>query len=193
GEQIGNAIAEIILGETNPSGKLPITFPMRWEDCSAYETYKKEKGISKYTDGIFVGYRHFEKNKIKPLFPFGFGLSYTQFEYSDIKVTKDFLKSNDSLTVSFKVKNVGKRNGKEIAQLYIADPVCSIERPEKELKRFSKVELNPGEEKQIEFTIFPKDLMFYDKDWKTENGEFILMIGSSSSDIKLTSSIQYYE
>ncbi|MFN3873548.1 MAG: glycoside hydrolase family 3 C-terminal domain-containing protein [Ignavibacterium sp.] len=193
GEQIGNAIAEILLGDTNPSGKLPITFPLSWEDCSAYETYKKEKEISKYTDGIFVGYRHFEKNKISPLFPFGFGLSYTQFEFSDIKTTKNILKGNDSLTVSFKVKNVGKRKGKEVVQLYIADPICSVERPVKELKRFSKVELNPGEEKQIEFTITPKDLNYYDRGWKTENGEFILMIGSSSSEIKLTSSIQYYE
>lgn len=193
GEQIGNAIAEILLGDTNPSGKLPITFPLSWEDCSAYETYKKEKEISKYTDGIFVGYRHFEKNKISPLFPFGFGLSYTQFEFSDIKTTKNILKGNDSLTVSFKVKNVGKRKGKEVVQLYIADPICSVERPVKELKRFSKVELNPGEEKQIEFTITPKDLNYYDRGWKTENGEFILMIGPSSSEIKLTSSIQYYE
>lgn len=193
GEQIGNAIAEVILGETNPSGKLPITFPMRWEDCSAYETYKKEVGVSKYTDGIFVGYRHFEKYNIKPLFPFGFGLSYTQFEYSDIKVNKNKLGKNDSLIVSFKIKNVGERKGKEVAQLYISDPVCSVERPVKELKRFAKVELNPGEVKEISFTIYPKDLMFYDKSWKIENGEFVLMIGSSSSDIKLKTAIQYYD
>lgn len=193
GEQIGNAIAEIILGNTNPSGKLPVTFPLLWEDCSAFDTYKKEEGISVYSDGIFVGYRHFEKNNIKPLFPFGFGLSYTQFEYSDIKLTKDILTSNDSLIVSFKIKNVGNKKGKEVAQLYVSDPVCSVERPVKELKRFIKVELNPGEEKEISFTIFPKDLMFYDNDWEIENGEFILMIGSSSLDIKLKSSFQYYE
>ncbi|AFH50297.1 Beta-glucosidase-related glycosidase [Ignavibacterium album JCM 16511] len=193
GEQIGNAIADIIFGEANPSGKLPITFPLQWEDCSAFETYKKEEGVSKYDDGIFVGYRHFEKNNIKPLFPFGFGLSYTQFGYSDIKVTKNILTSDDSLTVSFKIKNIGTRKGKEVAQLYVSDPVCSVERPVKELKRFAKVELNPGEVEEISFTIFPKDLMFYDNHWKIENGEFILMIGSSSSDIKLKSSIKYYE
>lgn len=189
GEQIGNAIAEIILGETNPSGKLPVTFPMRWEDCSAYETYKKEEGISQYTDGIFVGYRHFEKNKIKPLFPFGYGLSYTQFEYSDIKVTKDKFSADDSISVSFKVKNIGALKGKEVAQLYISDPVCSVERPVKELKRFAKIELNPGEQKEISFNIYPKDLMFYDKAWKIERGEFILMVGGSSSDIKLKTSV----
>jgi beta-glucosidase len=189
GEQIGNAIAEIILGETNPSGKLPVTFPMRWEDCSAYETYKKEEGISQYTDGIFVGYRHFEKNKIKPLFPFGYGLSYTQFEYSDIKVTKDKFSADDSISVSFKVKNIGALKGKEVAQLYISDPVCSVERPVKELKRFAKIELNPGEQKEISFNIYPKDLMFYDKVWKIERGEFILMVGGSSSDIKLKTSV----
>lgn len=193
GEQIGNAIADILLGETNPSGKLPITFPVRWEDCSAFDTYKREEGISKYSDGKFVGYRHFEKNKIKPLFPFGFGLSYTRFEYSDIDLTKHILTENDSVTVSFKVKNVGDRKGKEVAQLYVSQSISSVERPFKELKRFAKFELNPGEEKEISFTIFPKDLMFYDDGWKIEPGEFILMIGSSSQEIKLKSSFQYYE
>ncbi len=193
GEQIGNAIAEILLGETNPSGKLPITFPVRWEDCSAFNTYKKEKGVSEYSDGIFVGYRHFEKYNIKPLFPFGFGLSYTNFEYSDINVTKNILTGDDSLTVFFKVKNVGNLRGKEVAQLYISDPDCSVKRPVKELKRFTKVELNPGEEKEISFEIYTKDLMFYDGKWKVEKGEFILMLGSSSSDIKLKLPIQYYD
>uniref|UniRef100_A0A832DFI2 Beta-glucosidase n=1 Tax=Ignavibacterium album TaxID=591197 RepID=A0A832DFI2_9BACT len=193
GEQIGNAIAEILIGEVNPSGKLPITFPVRWEDCSAFGTYKQESGISKYSDGIFVGYRHFEKNNIKPQFPFGFGLSYTQFNYSDISLSKDKLTQNDSVIVSFRLRNIGKLKGKEVVQLYISDPVCSVERPIKELKKFVKVELVPGEEKEIHFTIQPDDLMYYDKSWKVENGEFIIMIGSSSSDIKLKSSIQYYE
>lgn len=193
GEQIGNAIVEILIGEVNPSGKLPITFPVSWEDCSAFGTYKQESGISKYNDGIFVGYRHFEKHNIKPLFPFGFGLSYTQFYYSDINLSKSKLTQNDSLIVSFRVRNIGKLRGKEIVQLYISDPVCSVERPIKELKKFAKVELVPGEEKEISFTIHPDDLMFYDKLWKVESGEFIIMIGSSSSDIKLKSSIEYYE
>ena len=193
GEQIGNAIAEILIGEVNPSGKLPITFPERWEDCSAFGSYKQESGISKYSDGIFVGYRHFEKNNIKPQFPFGFGLSYTQFNYSDISLSKDKLTQNDSVIVSFRLRNIGKLKGKEVVQLYISDPVCSVERPIKELKKFTKVELDPSEEKEISFTIHPDDLMFYDKSWKVESGEFIIMIGSSSSDIKLKSSIQYYE
>lgn len=193
GEQIGNAIAEILIGETNPSGKLPITFPVRWEDCPAYETYKKESGVSKYSEGIFVGYRYFEKNKIKPLFPFGFGLSYTQFEYSDLKLSKDKLTKSDSIIVSVKIKNIGNRKGKEIAQLYISDPVSSVIRPLKELKRFTKVELNPNEEKEISFTIYPEDLMFYDKFWKVENGEFNLMIGASSDNIRLNGKIYYYE
>lgn len=193
GEQIGNVIAEILIGEVNPSGKLPITFPIRWEDCSAFGTYKQKRGISEYTDGIFVGYRHFENHKIKPLFPFGFGLSYTQFNYSDITLSKNELTKNDSVIVSFRLRNIGKFRGKEIVQLYISDPVCSVERPLKELKKFAKVELAPGEEKQISFTIHPDDFMFYDKSWKVENGEFIIMIGSSSSDIRLKSSIQYYE
>jgi beta-glucosidase len=193
GEQIGNAIADILIGEVNPSGKLPITFPASWEDCSAFGSYKQESGISKYSDGIFIGYRHFEKHNIKPQFPFGFGLSYTQFNYSDISLSKDKLTQNDSVIVSFRLRNIGKLKGKEVVQLYISDPVCSVERPIKELKKFTKVELDPSEEKEISFTIHPDDLMFYDKSWKVESGEFIVMIGSSSSDIKLKSSIQYYE
>lgn len=156
-------------------------------------TYKQESGISKYSDGIFVGYRHFEKHNIKPLFPFGFGLSYTQFNYSDIILSKNKLTQYDSIIVSFRSRNIGKLKGKEIVQLYISDPVCSVERPIKDLKEFAKVELTPGEVKDISFTICPDDLMFYDKSWKAESGEFIIMIGCSSSDIKLKSSIQYYE
>lgn len=156
-------------------------------------TYKQESGISKYSDGIFVGYRHFEKHNIKLLFPFGFGLSYTQFNYSDIILSKNKLTQYDSIIVSFRSRNIGKLKGKEIVQLYISDPVCSVERPIKDLKEFAKVELTPGEVKDISFTIRQDDLMFYDKSWKAESGEFIIMIGCSSSDIKLKSSIQYYE
>lgn len=192
GEQIGNAIADIILGNTNPSGKLPITFPVRWEDCSAYKTYSVENGISRYDDQIFVGYRHFDKYNIEPLFPFGFGLSYTTFEFSDLKISKNHFTHSEMIEVSFKIKNTGKRKGKEIAQLYVSDLVSSLPRPVKELKRFSKIELNPGESKEVKFILSSEDFKFFDPDiddWKFEPGEFKIMIGHSSRDIKLSTNI----
>lgn len=188
GEQAGNAIAEILLGETNPSGKLPMTFPMKWEDCSAFNTYKKEDGTTRYEDGIFVGYRHFEKNNIKPLFPFGFGLSYTTFKYDDLKLSSKQIAKNDKLIITLNVKNTGSVKGSEVVQFYVKDVQSSIDRPVKELKGFNKVSLNPGEEKNVEFTIDQKALSFFDpklKDWNTESGEFEILIGSSSQDIKL--------
>jgi beta-glucosidase len=188
GEQAGNAIAEILLGETNPSGKLPMTFPKRWEDCSAFNTYKKENGTTRYEDGIYVGYRHFEKNKIEPLFPFGYGLSYTNFDYQGLKLSSKNMDTNSKLLTSFKLKNTGKRKGAEVVQLYIKDLQSSIDRPEKELKRFAKISLNPGEERIVEFEIDKQALSFFDpaqKEWVAEPGEFEILIGSSSNDIKL--------
>lgn len=188
GEQAGNAIAEILLGETNPSGKLPMTFPMKWEDCSAFNTYKKEDGTTRYEDGIYVGYRHFEKNNIKPLFPFGYGLSYTTFKYSGINLSSKEINKNDKLIVTLKLKNAGKVNGSEVLQLYIKDIKASIDRPKKELKGFKKVYLKAGEEKTIQFELDKSALSFFDpkiKNWVAEAGEFEVMIGSSSQNIKL--------
>jgi len=188
GEQAGSAIVEVLLGETNPSGKLPMTFPKRWEDCSAFDSYKKLDGTTIYEDGIYVGYRHFEKNNIKPLFPFGFGLSYTTFKYNDLKLSSKDINQNDKLLVKLSIKNTGNVNGSEVIQLYIKDIQSSIDRPAKELKGFKKVNLNPGEEKVVEFTIDQKALSFFDsktKEWIAESGEFEILIGSSSQDIKL--------
>jgi beta-glucosidase len=188
GEQAGNAIAEVLLGETNPSGKLPMTFPKRWEDCSAYNTYLKEDGTTRYEDGIYVGYRHFEKNNIQPLFPFGFGLSYTTFKYNDLKLSSKEITQNDKLTVTLNVKNTGNVKGSEVVQLYVKDVQSTVDRPVKELKAFKKVSLNPGEEKTVELTIDKKAFSFFDlktKEWVAENGEFEILIGSSSQDIKL--------
>ncbi|MBK7499095.1 MAG: glycoside hydrolase family 3 C-terminal domain-containing protein [Ignavibacteriales bacterium] len=188
GEQAGSAIVEVLLGETNPSGKLPMTFPKRWEDCSAFDSYKKLDGTTIYEDGIYVGYRHFEKNNIKPLFPFGFGLSYTTFKYNDLKLSSKDINQNDKLLVKLSIKNTGNVNGSEVVQLYIKDIQSSIDRPVKELKGFKKVNLNPGEEKVVEFTIDKNALSFFDpktKEWTAENGEFEILIGSSSQDIKL--------
>jgi beta-glucosidase len=189
GEQIGNAVAEILLGETNPSGKLPITFPIRWEDCSAYPYYMKDDSITRYDDGIFVGYRHFEKYNIKPLFPFGYGLSYTTFELSDLKLSKSNLSIGDSLKIMLKVKNVGSRKGKEVVQLYVGAKESRIERPIKELKRFQKIELNSGEDEEISFYLTTDDLKYYDElssSWKVEDGKYQIFIGNSSDNLSLT-------
>ena len=174
GEEAGNAITDVLLGNVNPSGKLPVTFPKRWEDCSAYGLYKMQDSVTKYSDGIFVGYRHFDRDNIKPLFPFGFGLSYTSFEYNNLKLEKSANKNSEG-TISFELKNTGKREGSETAQLYIKDIKCSLPRPEKELKQFKRVTLKSGEVINIEFLINKNDLSYYDPDkheWVAEPGEF---------------------
>lgn len=189
GEQAGNAIADVLLGATNPSGKLPMTFPQRWEDCSAFASYKKEDGRTTYSDGIYVGYRHFERQGIKPLFPFGYGLSYTTFHYSDLTLSSRELAADGRLTVRFALENQGHVSGAETAQLYIKSPSTAIDHPEKELKRFQKVTLQPGERKIITFELDEKAFRFFDpnkKAWSTEAGEFAVLIGSSSAHIELT-------
>ncbi len=192
GQEMSYAISDVLSGKFNPSGKLPVTFPKRWEDGSAFSSYKKESGITEYSDGIFVGYRHFEHNKIEPLFPFGFGLSYTNFAYAKLKLSANELSQNDKLTLTFEIKNTGKVSGSEIPQLYIRDVKSSVERPVKELKGFSKIYLKPGETKTVTFTIDKSALSFYDiitKSFVVEPGEFEILIGSSSQKIELKDKI----
>jgi beta-glucosidase len=192
GSEGGNAIADVLLGKVNPSGKLPITFPRRWEDCSASNTYKKIDSVSNYTDGVFVGYRHFEYKNIPPLFPFGYGLSYTTFKYDDLRLSAKDMRSNQRIDLTFKITNTGKVKGAEVAQMYIRDINSSVARPLKELKGFAKIELNPGETKTISMKIDKSILTFYDvatKSFIAEPGEFEVLIGSSSSDIKLNRTI----
>ena len=191
GQEGGNALANILFGDVNPSGKLPITLMKRREDCSDYGTYPGSKSIADYKEGIFVGYRHFDKENIEPLFPFGFGLSYTSFEYSGIKVDKPVMKQNDTLTVSLSVRNTGKMDGDEIVQLYIHDPVASVEREVKSLKGFERVSLKAGEEKEVRFRIDKSHLSFYDpasNRWVAEPGQFDVIAGSSSRDLRLKQS-----
>ncbi len=188
GQEIGNAVADVLLGNHNPSGKLPITFPKRWEDCSAFPTYKAKDSITEYSDGIFVGYRHFDKYNIEPLFPFGFGLSYTAFSFDNLKLNSQSMKQNDELKFSVDIKNTGNMDGSEIIQVYISDLKSSLERPLKELKAFKRVFLKKGESKKIEFSIDKSSLSFFDpegKTWIAESGDFEILIGSSSRDIKL--------
>ena len=185
GAETGNAIADVLLGEYNPSGKLPVTFPDKWEDCSAYGLYKTKDSVTEYSDGIFVGYRYFDDKNITPLFPFGFGLSYTTFDYSDIKINK---KDDGSYLITFKVKNSGSTSGTEIPQLYISQNNPSVARPPKELKAFGRIYLEPGEIKTVSLPLGKSRLAFYDPgtdNWKVEPGEYEVMIGSSSRDLKL--------
>jgi beta-glucosidase len=189
GQEGGNSIADVLMGDYNPSGRLPMTFPVRWEDCSAYPTYPGKDGKTFYSDGIYVGYRHFDKEGTRVMFPFGYGLSYTTFEYSNISVTPGVVSGRDiNVEVSFDLKNIGGRAGAEVAQLYIKDPEASVDRPVKELKGFKRVFLEPGETRRVTFKLDKRSLAFYDvknKEWAAEPGEFEVIIGSSSRDGKL--------
>jgi beta-glucosidase len=188
GSQGGNAIADVLLGNYNPSGKLPVTFPKRWEDCSAYPTYKKLEAREYYSDDIYVGYRYFDKNNIEPLFPFGYGLSYTTFEYSNLSVSK----SGDGFEVKFEIKNTGKIKGGEAAQLYISSNNASVDHPVKELKGFSKIVLNQGESAEIKLNLNRDDFAYFSEElnsWKVDEGTYGILIGSSSRDIKLNTTV----
>ena len=185
GSQAGHAIADVLLGKVNPSGKLPFTFPVKLEDNGAHalNAYHKDSLTVEYKEGIFVGYRWAEKHNIKPLFAFGHGLSYTTFEYGEAKCSK----SGAGFKVTVDVTNTGSREGKEIVQLYISDEEASLERPVKELKGFRKVTLAPGETKKVSFEINEDMLKFYDpaqKAWVLEKGKFTAHVGAASDDIR---------
>lgn len=189
GSSAGNALASILFGDTNPSGKLPFTFPVKLADNSAHALgeYPGDHTKVTYKEGIFVGYRWHDKQKLKPLFSFGHGLSYTSFQYSKISMDKKEMTADETITVKVRVKNTGSREGKEIVQLYIRDKKSSLPRPEKELKGFEKVSLLAGEEKEVAFTVDRQALSFYDdrkQAWIAEKGDFEVLIGASASDIK---------
>jgi beta-glucosidase len=185
GQEMSYAISDVLSGAFNPSGKIPVSFPKNWEDCSAYKIYGKENGITEYSDGIYVGYRHFEKNNIEPLFPFGYGLSYTHFEYSNLKLTKI---NSETVKATFEIKNVGKKAGADVAQLYVRDIESKIDRPFKELKGFKKVHLKTGESKKVEITLDKNSFSYWDptsRQWTLQEGDFEILVGASSKDIKL--------
>ena len=221
GMEGGNAIADILFGDVNPSGKLPVTFPKKLLDSPAHKSYKTYPGIKTwdiikegdmeikknqfrikyghgdkvyYDEGVFVGYRHFDTNNIEPLFPFGHGLSYTTFMYDNLKISKKSVSGDENFTVSVDVSNSGKRAGAEVTQLYIQDVESSVERPLKELKGFKKIKLEPGAKETIIFELGKKDLSFYDEkssSWIAEKGQFNILVGSSSRDIRLEEKIEY--
>lgn len=193
GEAVGSATVDILYGRKNPSGKLAETFPLRLEDNPSYLYYFGEGDRTEYREGIFVGYRYYDKKNMPVLFPFGHGLSYTSFAYSDLKLDKTQMKDTDSLHVSVKVKNTGTLFGKEIVQLYVGDDESAVLRPVKELKGFEKVALAPGEEKTVEFTLDKRAFAYYNtelKDWHVETGDFTVMVGRSSRDIQLSAKVR---
>lgn len=191
-QEQGNALADILFGDENPSGKLPTTFPIRLQDNPAYINYPGENGKVLYGEGIFVGYRYYDKKQVAPLFPFGHGLSYTTFEYGNLRISKKAVMPNDTLQVKVDVTNTGKVIGKEIVQLYVRDVKSTFARPEKELKAFKKVELNPKQTKTITFTLDREAFWYFNSTrnaWATEAGEFEILIGASSRDMRLSGNI----
>ncbi|MFV0330663.1 MAG: glycoside hydrolase family 3 C-terminal domain-containing protein [Dysgonomonas sp.] len=189
GTESGTALASILTGDANPSGKLPFTFPVKLDDNGAHKLgdYPGVNKEATYHESIFVGYRWMDKEKIKPLFSFGHGLSYTTFEYGKASADNKEMTADGKISFSVSVKNTGNRKGAEVVQLYISDLKSSLPRPVKELKGFEKVNLKPGEEKTVTFTIDKTALSFFDDkkhDWVAESGDFEALIGASATDIK---------
>ncbi len=196
GQAIGSAIVDVLSGKVNPCGKLAETFPMRMEDTPAYLNYPGEGGTVRYGEGIFVGYRYYDTKKIVPLFPFGYGLSYTTFEYSELKPAKTEISAGQTLEVAVKVHNSGTRAGKEVVQLYVRALNSQYSRPVKELKAFAKVALEPGESKEVVLTLQERDFAVYDierKAWRLEGGDYEILVGGSSQNLPLQTIISLKE
>jgi beta-glucosidase len=195
GMEGGNALARVLFGDVTPSGKLPCTFPKRLEDSPAHAlgAYPGKNGQEAYVEGLLVGYRWFDTKKIEPLFPFGYGLSYTSFKYSSLKLTEGKDPKGPVAIAEFEIENTGTREGGEVAQLYVNQSQPGLPRPVKELKGFHKVFLKPGEKQQVSIPLERSAFAYYDpgkKGWLAEKGEFTILIGSSSRDIRLDSKFQ---
>jgi beta-glucosidase len=187
GQEGGSAIASILFGDVSPSGKLPTTMGEHREDYPDNGNFPGVKNRTAYEEGIYVGYRHFDKDKIVPLFPFGFGLSYTTFDYGPLRLSNPSLDSQGKVSVSLDVKNTGPRTGEEVVELYIHDPSPKIDKAVRELKGFAKVSLSPGETKTVSLPITPRDLAYFDvagKQWKADAGDYEIQVGASSRDIR---------
>jgi beta-glucosidase len=193
GQAGGGAVADVLFGVTNPSGKLAETFPLKLEDTPAHINFPGGNGEVNYGEGLFIGYRYYDYKDVDVLFPFGHGLSYTTFEYSKPKVSSRKFKDSEGLTVSVDVKNSGKMAGREIVQIYVRDVKSKLIRPLKELKGFAKVDLKPGETKTVAMKLDFRSFAYYHpghKGWITENGEFEILIGASSKDIRFTEMVE---
>ena len=192
GQALGGGITDLLYGIANPSGKLTETFPKKISDTPSYLNFPGEGDKVEYKEGIFVGYRYYDKKEIDPLFPFGYGLSYTTFEYNNLTIDQKEMKDTETTKVTVNVKNTGSLPGKEIVQLYVRDVESQVVRPEKELKGFEKVELQPGEDKTVTFILDQRSFAYYNvdvEDWHVESGEFNILIGKSSREIVLKDSI----
>jgi len=197
GQEAGHALASVLFGDANPSGKLPVSFPKRFEDSPAYGHYPGENLKVDYAEGIYVGYRYYDTKNVEPQFPFGFGLSYTTFTYSDLQAFPLEIatgpKSSPMPLVLLEVKNTGTSDGAEVVQLYIHDNHSKIDRPAHELKGFQRVELKAGEEKEVTFLLGREDFAYWSptkKAWVAEPGKFEIQVGSSSRDIRLRAPLE---
>ncbi len=192
GQASGSAVTDIITGKVNPSGKLAETYPLSIEDTPCYENFPGSTKTVEYRESVYIGYRYYDTAKKDVLFPFGYGLSYTSFAYSGLKLNKKKMTDNDTLTVSFKIKNTGNVAGAEVAQIYVSDLESTIFRPVKELKAFKKVYLEPGEEKTVSVELSKRAFAYYNvniNDWHVESGDFEILVGASSRDIKLKAKV----
>lgn len=193
GQAFGGAVTDLLFGLANPSGKLAETFPVKLSDNPSFLNFPGEGDKVEYKEGVFVGYRYYDTKEIEPLFPFGFGLSYTKFAYSDLQVDKSAIKDDEAVTVQVTVKNTGAYAGKEIVQLYVKDVQSSVNRPQKELKGFQKIELQPGEQQTVTFVLDQRAFAYYNVqigDWHVETGAFDILLGKSSRDIELRATIE---
>lgn len=192
GEGVGEAAVALLYGEANPSGKLAETYPCRLAHNPSYLNFPGEEGVVEYREGVYVGYRYYDKKQMEVVFPFGHGLSYTAFAYSDLTLSRESITDQETLTVTCKVKNTGSRPGKEAVQLYVGDVESTAGRPVRELKGFEKVSLAPGEEKTVSFTLDKRSFAYYEPkihDWFVESGAFTVEIGASSRDIRLSGTV----
>lgn len=188
GQACGSALTDVLLGHTNPSGKLSETFPLKLEHNSSYLNFPGQDRKVEYREGVYVGYRYFDTKQFPVQFPFGHGLSYTSFEYSNLAFSDTVVEDQDTCRLSFFLKNTGKRPGKEVVQVYASPPASAVNRPEQKLVAFDKIELDPGATALVEFILEKRAFSYYDierKDWIIDSGEFDIRIGSSSRDIRL--------
>jgi len=197
GEEGGNALAAILFGAANPSGKLPVSLPRKFEDSPAAANYPGKDLKVNYAEGIYVGYRYYETKNVAPQFPFGFGLSYTTFEFSDLQAINNIQSAGKNQTgdvaVSVKIRNTGGRAGAEVVQVYVHDGHAKIDRPAHELKAFRRVELQPGESKTVQFSLQSDAFSYWSpktKDWVLDPGSFEIQVGALSSEKPLKSLIQ---
>ncbi len=193
GQAVGLATVRVLYGDANPSGHLAETFPLRLEDNPSYLFYGGEARGTEYREGVFVGYRYYDKKKMDVLFPFGHGLSYTAFEYSNLRLSADAIQDTDTLTVTATVKNTGSRAGKAVAQLYVGDVESDVLRPVRELKGYEKVALEPGEAKDVTFTLDKRSFAYWNTqlhDWHVETGDFTIEVGASSRDLPLKAAVR---